>query len=167
MDIEVRCNPIQDTLREISSQSKSHSSEMETFTALHGATSSPSTGGRFCGDDSALVPRGYCPQWPYFLQGVSSWLSRRFETTEMTSDINHAIRIGQKAVSLTAQGHLTRAIRLDSLGISLCLRFQHKGSMEDLDAAIKLGQEVLDCFRNHPIDPGFLNNLALRLGLRS
>ncbi|KAF6813207.1 TPR domain-containing protein [Colletotrichum sojae] len=167
MDVEVHYSTTQGTLRNIPSHPGNHEAETKSPTAFHEVASSYFTRGKFDENDGALVPRGYSPQWVYYLQEAANRLTERFERTESISDINHAIRIGHKAVGLTGEGHPARAARLNSLGISLCLRSQSRGSIEDLDDAIRLAQEVLDCFSNRPVHPGLLHNLGMRLGLRS
>ncbi|KAF6802679.1 TPR domain-containing protein, partial [Colletotrichum musicola] len=166
MDIEVHSSIIQDTLSNIPSHSKSHTPKTGTSPALQIASSSSFTTGQVDEDDNDLVPRGNCSQWADYLQGVSKWLSGRFFRTKSMSDINHAIRIAQKAVDLTGQEHPMWVDRLQNLGGALFLRYQLGGLMDDLNTAIRLGQETMDNLPMGTAHPADLYNLAKSLSLR-
>ncbi|TDL19658.1 hypothetical protein BD410DRAFT_773568 [Rickenella mellea] len=76
-------------------------------------------------------------------------------------DLEKAISNHERAVLLTPDGHPDMPRQLNSLGISLQIRFKHLGEMEDLEKSISNHERaVLLTPDGHPNMPGQLNELG-------
>ena len=70
------------------------------------------------------------------LNNLGAWLSKRFERSSSSKDLDHAINVTSMAAD-AARDHYDRAEYLDTLGGMLGKRFEQNESINDLDCAIK------------------------------
>ncbi len=83
------------------------------------------------------------------------------------SALEEAVRLLQRAVDATPDGHPDRAGWLSGLGIALRTRFERTGVLADLDAAVEAGRAAVDAApADHPDRAATLLNLGLALHAR-
>ncbi len=58
-------------------------------------------------------------------------------------DLEQAIQVIQQATHLTPDGHAAKPGYLNSLGISLQIRFERLGELEDLEHAVQVLQQAI------------------------
>ena len=98
---------------------------------------------------------------------VAIKLLDRFEWNRSTDDLDRAITIEERVLTLTQDDHPNRGMRLHNLGAALHRRFEVTGSMEDLDHAIAIkGQAVESTSDGHPDRAAMLNSLGISLQSR-
>lgn len=107
---------------------------------------------------------------PMYLSNLSALFIMRFDVKHDESDLTKGIEHAQGAVDLAQEGHAGRASYLNNLGIALERGFREKGNLEDLQRAVKAGDDALQVTNQRSgqedVDlPGRLNNLAHRLCL--
>lgn len=93
-------------------------------------------------------------------------LISRYEITKDAADLNSAIDHTRKAASDTA-GHSNPAAMWDNLGTMLRLRYEHSGTLDDLEEAISSSQRAISLLpQDHSDLPGCLMTLGNALSAR-
>ncbi|KAG8741110.1 hypothetical protein FRC10_003291 [Ceratobasidium sp. 414] len=88
-------------------------------------------------------------------------LVRRFKHLGKLGDLHRAIEYQIRAVALVPEGHTERPSRLNSLGISYCVRFNNLPKPEHIDKAVEYQTLAISLTpAGHPNKPAFLNNLG-------
>ena len=96
-----------------------------------------------------------------WLNNLGISFRHRFERTGDLPDIFEAIKIQQRAVHLTPNGHAHLPRRLNNLGISFLCRFERTGDLTDISEAIQVQQRAVHLTPDGHADlPGRLSNLG-------
>ncbi|TFK32238.1 CHAT domain-containing protein [Crucibulum laeve] len=114
-----------------------------------------------------LGPKDYV--WmPTSLRYLGVSLQMRFERgTRDIKDLDAAISTFERILNLVPNGYAQRCPHLSKLSLAYELRFQHSGSLDDINKAILLVRECIECAgSSHAEISPYLNNLATSLSLK-
>ncbi|QRV93661.1 CHAT domain protein [Ceratobasidium sp. AG-Ba] len=96
------------------------------------------------------------------LRVLGDLLCLRFSRTRVLSDINEAVEIWARAVTLSVDDDAVHGACLTRLGVSLNTRFDCLGTLGDLSESIQYGMEAVRMTPDgHPDKPGRLSNLGI------
>ncbi|KAK6984236.1 CHAT domain-containing protein [Favolaschia claudopus] len=101
------------------------------------------------------------PLSPLILADLGGALAERCEQLGRLQDITQAVKLLEKSVELTYDGHPQKPSRLSNLGSSLVFRFERHGDIDDLNHAITYMEAAADLTSDsHPNKASLLNNLG-------
>ncbi|KAF4630752.1 hypothetical protein G7Y89_g7384 [Cudoniella acicularis] len=105
--------------------------------------------------------------WAFRQNNLGSLLAARFARTGAMSDLDEAILVIRKAITITPEDHPLRAYWLNNLGIRLGDRFWKTEAVTDLEEAIRITREGIKIgTEDHSYQALWLNNLGTLLGRR-